>query len=67
MRRRISTLAHNRFGVFTENSIEQVERILANLHSFPPAKVYKRLTNGAEDNVWIYYKCFDGTLPINLK
>jgi len=23
---------------------------------FPPAKVYKRLTNGSEDNVWVYYQ-----------
>lgn len=23
---------------------------------FPPAKVYKRLTNGAEDNIWYYYQ-----------
>jgi hypothetical protein len=23
---------------------------------FPPAKVYKRLTNGAEDNIWHYYQ-----------
>lgn len=23
---------------------------------FPPAKVYKRLTNGPEDNVWFYYQ-----------
>ncbi|MEW6142376.1 MAG: hypothetical protein AB1597_04365 [Chloroflexota bacterium] len=23
---------------------------------FPPAKVYKRLTNGYEDNIWMYYQ-----------
>jgi hypothetical protein len=23
---------------------------------FPPAKVYKRLTNGSEDNVWFYFQ-----------
>lgn len=23
---------------------------------FPPAKVYKRLTNGSEDNIWHYYQ-----------
>jgi len=23
---------------------------------FPPAKVFKRLTNGSEDNIWIYYQ-----------
>lgn len=23
---------------------------------FPPAKVYKRLTNGAEDNLWSYFR-----------
>jgi hypothetical protein len=23
---------------------------------FPPAKVHKRLTNGAEDNVWFYFQ-----------
>ena len=23
---------------------------------FPPVKVYKRLTNGAEDNIWHYYQ-----------
>lgn len=23
---------------------------------FPPAKVYKRLMNGDEDNVWIFYQ-----------
>lgn len=23
---------------------------------FPPAKVYKRLVNGPEDNVWFYYR-----------
>ncbi len=23
---------------------------------FPPAKVYKRLTNGAEDDLWVYFR-----------
>jgi hypothetical protein len=23
---------------------------------FPPAKVYKRIVNGSEDNVWHYYQ-----------
>jgi len=26
------------------------------LQIFPPAKVYKRLTNGPEDNVWSYFR-----------
>lgn len=30
--------------------------ILGKTWMFPPAKVHKRLTNGAEDNLWSYFK-----------
>jgi hypothetical protein len=28
---------------------------ISGLNMFPPTKVYKRLMNGEEDNVWFYY------------
>ncbi len=31
---------------------------------FPPAKVHKRLTNGAEDNVWYYYQVLEKDLLV---
>jgi len=34
-------------------------RVIEN-NIFPPARVYKRLTNGPEDNVWHYYQVLRG-------
>jgi len=37
--------------------------VLAKGRAFPPAKVFKRLNNGAEENVWTYFQ----TLTRDLK
>jgi hypothetical protein len=44
-----------------DDQISAEGRVLAVQHSsggkfFPPAKVFKRLANGDEDNVWIFYQ-----------
>lgn len=36
---------------YSEKSIKENETKI-----FPPAKVYKRINNGSEENVWDYYQ-----------
>ncbi len=56
-------------GEWTTESNAPVGAVLTlrvhEIEMFPPAKAYKRLTNGPEDNIWFYYEVLKHNIASN--